>query len=185
MSSSSIEVSPCHVFNPPPQKTTLQAKLLKSESNASSSNAPAYEFMLQLPRQGMRAAMRILPEGAGPACFHLLPATAPDEVKPSAPAPVPAPLQTAEGESVPALSAISAHVARPPSLPADDGLSSAVASSRRDTEFGLPGPGAAPPTGVITANHVRGARLDCDSQPDGTSFVMRDDPRNECAAGLE
>jgi hypothetical protein len=146
----------------------LQAKLRNTAS--SSNDAPRYEFMLQLPRQRMRPAMRVLSEvlGRGTA-WRLLPPSTPEQL-----APTPAQLETEEGNSVPTLHPESAQAARLPSLPTDDG----AASSHRDEppSFGmntLQPPGALP-------TRLEGAGLSCDMQLDGSlQFVMRDDPRNE------
>ena len=116
--------------------------------------------------------MRVLSEvlGRGTA-WRLLPPSTPEQL-----APTPAQLETEEGNSVPTLHPESAQAARLPSLPTDDG----AASSHRDEppSFGmntLQPPGALP-------TRLEGAGLSCDLQPDGSlQFVMRDDPRNECA----
>lgn len=161
-------VAPFHLFNPPPGKLTLQAKL--SNTASSSNDVPRYEFMLQLPRQRMRPAMRVLSEGLGTAAtaWRLLPPSTPEQLVPT-----PAQLETEEGNSVPTLHPESAHAARLPSLPTDDG-----AASQRETSQGM---NTLQPSGALPTR-LEGAGLSCDLQPDGSlQFVMRDDPRNECA----
>ena len=126
--------------------------------------------MLQLPRQRMRPAMRVLSEvlGRGTA-WRLLPPSTPEQLVPT-----PAQLETEEGNSVPTLHPESAQAARLPSLPTDDG----AASSQRETSQGM---NTLQPSGALPTR-LEGAGLSCDLQPDGSmQFVMRDDPRNECA----
>ena len=127
--------------------------------------------MLQLPRQRMRPAMRVLSEGLGTAAtaWRLLPPSTPEQLVPT-----PAQLETEEGNSVPTLHPESAHAARLPSLPTDDG----AASSQREASQGM---NTLQPSGALPTR-LEGAGLSCDLQPDGSlQFVMRDDPRNECA----
>ena len=165
-------VAPFHLFNPPPRKLTLQAKL--SNTASSSNDVPRYEFMLQLPRQRMRPAMRVLSEGLGTAAtaWRLLPPSTPEQLVPT-----PAQLETEEGNSVPTLHPESAHAARLPSLPTDDG----AASSHRREEPPSSGMNTLQPPGALPTR-LEGAGLSCDLQPDGSlQFVMRDDPQNECA----
>jgi hypothetical protein len=105
--------------------------------------------------------------GEGAAAWRLLPPLTPEQ-----PAPTPAPLETEEGESVPTLLPGSPQAARLPALPTDDG----AASSRHEDSPTSQGMNTLPPT------RLDGAGLRCDVQPDGSlQFVMRDDPRNECA----
>lgn len=164
-------MAPFHLFNPPPAKLKLQAKLHNTAS--SSNDEPRYEFMLQLPRQRMRPAMRVLSDvlGRGTA-WRLLPPSTPEQL-----APTPAQLETEEGNSVPTLHPESAHAARLPSLPTDDG----AASSHRREEPPSSGMNTLQPPGALPTR-LEGAGLSCDLQPDGSlQFVMRDDPQNECA----
>lgn len=105
--------------------------------------------------------------GEGATAWRLLPPLTLEQ-----PAPTPAPLETEEGESVPTLLPGSPQAARLPALPTDDG----AASSRHDDSPTSQGMNTLPPT------RLDGAGLRCDVQPDGSlQFVMRDDPRNECA----
>jgi hypothetical protein len=160
-------VAPFHLFNPPPGKLTLQAKLRNTAS--SSNDAPRYEFMLQLPRQRMRPAMRVLSDLGRATAWRLLPPSTLEQL-----APTPAQLETEEGKSVPTLHPASAHAARLPSLPTDDG----AASSHREEPPSSQGMNTLQPL----PTRLEGAGLSRDLQPDGSlQFVMRDDPRNECA----
>jgi len=116
----------------------------------------------------MRPAMRVLSEGLGTAAtaWRLLPPSTPEQLVPT-----PAQLETEEGNSVPTLHPESAHAARLPSLPTDDG-----AASQRETSQGM---NTLQPSGALPTR-LEGAGLSCDLQPDGSlQFVMRDDPRNE------
>ena len=179
-------MAPFHLFNPPPGKLTLHGQLLSAAS--SSNDEPRYEFMLQLPRQRMRLAMRVLLEGWGTAAtaWRLLPPSTPEQLAPAEPLPTPAQLETEEGNSVPTLNPVSAHAARLPSLPSDDG----AASSHREEPPSCQGMNTLQPSGA-SPTRFGGAGLSCNWQPDGTlqpdgcngtwQFVMRDDPRNECA----
>lgn len=158
-------VAPFHLFNPPPGKLTLQAKLRNTAS--SSNDAPRYEFMLQLPRQRMRPAMRVLSDLGRATAWRLLPPSTLEQL-----APTPAQLETEEGKSVPTLHPASAHAARLPSLPTDDG----AASSHREEPPSSQGMNTLQPL----PTRLEGAGLSRDLQPDGSlQFVMRDDPRNE------
>ena len=161
-------LAPFHLFNPPPSRLMLQAKL-SDTAPTRSNGAPTHDFMLQLPRQRMRPAMRVHSEdlGEGATAWRLLPPSTPEQ-----PAPTPARLETAAGVSVPTLLPGSPQAARLPPLPTDDG----AASSRHEDSPTSQGMNTLPPT------RLDGAGLRCDVQPDGSlHFVMRDDPRNECA----
>merc|ERR1719310_1252310 len=84
-------ITPFHIFNPPPGKQTLTARLTLGHGVASSisdGQPPIYYFSLQLSqRQQMRPALRVLPHPAGTAgsfCFYIRPASDTSPFEPSA-----------------------------------------------------------------------------------------------------